>query len=95
MAKNKTFKIHTLDVWGNESDGFDVNDIYPASDEITFNDFDDKKDYELIQQLIGAEVLRGDPIIDRNAYSVDDTNGDIIWIHVAETDKPVLVLRAA
>ena len=95
MTKNKTFKIHTLDVWGNESDGFDVNDIYPANDEITFNDFDNKKDYELIQQLIGAEILRGDPIIDRNAYSVDDTNEDIIWIHVAETDKPVLVLRAA
>lgn len=51
MAKNRTYRVHGLDVWGNEADGFEVNDVLPAFDTITFNEFDKKTDDQLIEQL--------------------------------------------
>lgn len=43
------YTIHNLDVWGNNTDGYEVNDVYPSSGEIEATV--ETTDHELIKAL--------------------------------------------
>ncbi len=44
-----TYKLYTYDLWGNDEDGYDINDYYTHSD--TFVITDDMTDKEVIALL--------------------------------------------
>jgi uncharacterized Zn ribbon protein len=45
----KTYRLYTYDVWGNEKDGYEVNDVFKSSE---LYSFDEKLSYEnLIKEL--------------------------------------------
>ena len=94
MTKNRTYRVHGLDVWENETDGFEVNDVLPAFDTITFNDFDRKTDDQLIEQLLAAGILNGHPILDQNCFTVQESgDNNLFWINLTDNGRPVIELR--
>lgn len=85
-----TYKLYSYDVWGNEEDGFEVNDIYPTGMEIELEDEEDN-DEEMLRALIEVDFLKytcrsGDIIFEN-----DDE--ECITFSDAETYQPIGELR--
>lgn len=80
----QTWSVYTLDVWGNESDGYDVNDRSNVGKVEIDTDADDKA---IIKTLVDAGYLRP-----RFRFAVD---GDDCFISIdhAATGRPVLQLQ--
>lgn len=79
----KTWRICTLDVWGNETDGYGINDYFTYVAECPESDLEDKTAF-LIEHLIG----------DPNQYTWrDDCNGFIEVAH-KDTGKPIFHITA-
>lgn len=81
----KRWIVYTLDVWGNEEDGFDVNDRCRVG---TIETSDDAPHAEVWCALIEADIAKG-PI------SRAEFGGDDDWISVddQETGRPVFQLE--
>ncbi len=87
------FAVHALDVWGNEEDGYEVNDTYPACavieipDNITpINEGDTEADF-IADLLVKAGIIfEGTPT---GYYSMDACSDDCaIYLNIATSGKP-------
>lgn len=80
------YQLCLLDVWGDEKDGFEVNDISKTQ---TFIDIPDAStDDEIMAILEKNEIIR--PV----GLSVNDTWCPDIFIDDAKTGKPIIRLDA-
>ena len=78
--------VRTYDVWGNEDDGFYVNDIYRIGEVELDND---PSDADVIFSLKGAGILNGFATVRDYEFDGDDT---VIYLNVASNSRPVLEL---
>lgn len=81
------WKVYSLDVWGNEEDGFEVNDRCNAG---TIETSDDPPDAEVWCALIEAHIAHNAPI-SRAAFDASDNT--FISIDDSETGRPVFQLE--
>lgn len=81
-----TWRVFTLDVWGNEEDGFEVNDRREAGQIETS---DEPTDNEVWSALLLADIAKG-PF--RQA-SFDGDAETTIFIEDRETGRPVFQLE--
>lgn len=71
------YKICTLDVWGNEKEGYEINDYFTIMDEVLIED--DESFNKCLSELLIGDVAR---------YDIrDEFNG---FIEVSYKDKPIL-----
>lgn len=92
--KNKTYRVHGLDVWGNDDDGYEINNVLPYFDTITFNDFERKTNHQIIEQLLAAGILNGNPVLDQNCFTLEESGADdLFWINLTDNGRPVIELR--
>jgi len=80
----RKWKVCSLDVWGNETTGYDVNDAFTIG---FCNEGDQADGEDLVESVIG-EYLKG--TIDN--YSVSDNGDSFIEISLKSTGEPVLHL---
>lgn len=79
--------INYFDVWGNEEDGYEVNNQCIEVEDVVIAD--DATDQDIIDYLFNNEYLRDDDV---SLYEIED-NGDFIEICVKETMMPLYSLR--
>lgn len=79
--------INYFDVWGNEEDGYEVNNQCIEVEDVVIAD--DATDQDIIDYLFNNEYLRDDDV---SLYEIED-NGDFIEIYVKETMMPLYSLR--
>ena len=79
--------INYFDVWGNEDDGYEVNNQCIEVEDVVIAD--DATDQDIIDYLFQNEYLTDDDI---SLYEVED-NGDFIEIYVKKTMMPLYSLR--
>lgn len=76
------YQAFTLDVWGNQTDGYEINDFYKYQI-IDGSDLDNFKDF-------CAEHLLGNP----DQYEIDSCSTESFFeIRCIETGEPVLHLQ--
>jgi hypothetical protein len=82
-------EIRGLDVWGNEDDGYEVNDVYGVQGSITVDDAATEQD--IVAALIAEDVIYP------GEYEIEDFYGDSFHGNLtdADTGRPILELRAA
>jgi hypothetical protein len=85
----KTYRLYLLDVWGNENDGYDVNDKFKTDFKVTVgNDFCDA---ELIESL---KNIYFDPSIDPFDKDIEVNDiGDDSVLYIDYKGKPQIELR--
>ncbi len=79
--------INYFDVWGNEEDGYEVNNQSVEADDVVITD--DATDQDIINFLFQHEYVTDDDI---SLYEIEN-NGDFIEIYVKETMMPLYSLR--
>lgn len=79
--------INYFDVWGNEVDGYEVNNQCVEAEDIVIAD--DATDADIINYLQLAGYLNTN---ETSLFNVED-NGDFIEIFVKETGMPLYGLR--
>lgn len=79
--------INYFDVWGNEVDGWSVNDACSEADGITITD--DATEQDIIDYLYNIEFFKTN---DLEKFDVE-YYGDFIEISEKETQKPLCSLR--
>lgn len=86
---NKYILIDYFDVWGDEIDGWEVNDSCTIADNITISD--EATDKEIIDYLV--DVLHWISPEYRDMVYLDDCYGEMIEIYYKTTDMPLGSLR--
>ncbi len=81
-----TYMVHALDVWGNDEDGYQVNDVYPSQG--TLEIADNLPAAKVIDALADAQYI--DVIVDMDLVRVDDQESAI---YIDYMGKPVFELR--
>lgn len=79
--------INYFDVWGNEEDGWEVNNQCVEADDVVIAD--DATDQDIIDYLFQHEYVTDDDI---SLYELE-SNGDFIEIYVKETMMPLYSFR--
>lgn len=82
------WKVFDLDVWGNQEDGYDINDFHEIC-EVTFTDEELDLDDRIIQKLVDLEILTEAAF---ELTYIDSDYGDMI-IRNIETDEPIYLLQ--
>ena len=95
----QTATIISLDVWGNEDEGFEINDSFKTSHTITFDDTasepntgyaeQEKTDLNILQELLDNGFLNGWC----SDYSVEWETETDIAITLSSNNKPILNLE--
>ena len=80
--------INYFDVWGNEEDGYEVNNQCIEVEDVVIAD--DATDQDIIDYLFNNEYLRDDDV---SLYEIEYGCGDFIEIYVKETMMPLYSLR--
>jgi hypothetical protein len=86
-----TFKVYTLDVWGNARDGYEVNDRSYTGSKVT-----------LAESGTAGDILRAlkdEGLVKKTArvaqMDIDDSNWPYaVYVNAAKTSKPVFELEA-
>ena len=84
MVILKTWTICSLDVWGNEKEGFDLNAAYKTSDTVELSE--DVTGEEILKELIKQDILR--PRFKRHV----EIHENMIEIFHTPTGRPLLQL---
>ena len=90
-AKTSTWKLYSHDLWGNEKDGYEINDYYFQSDVELPGDKIDWPDEDDI-----IEVLKSDGWIKKGIHkkSIEvEMHEDDIYITDLRTHRPEYTLR--
>lgn len=87
--KTQQFEIITLDVWGNEEEGFEVNDLHRTGDFITITE--EATDADIIVALVVAGYVNEKYI---SAVQLDWLDDGFIEVNSNATGKPVYQLIA-
>lgn len=87
------FKVYSLDVWGNDKDGYTVNDCYDTGITLNFDDISEWGDFdrEVVKHLKRAGMVKK-----RSRYNRFDIDGDIdytIYVNDAKNYEPLYDLR--
>ena len=82
------WKIFDLDVWGNQEDGYDINDFVEVA-QVTFTDKELELDANIINKLVDMELLKPEAV--DKVYV--DSDYACIMIYEEETDKPLYCLE--
>ena len=83
---NTTYKVCTLDVWGNSEDGFDVNDQFAAgSIELSA----EMSDSEILQKLADEGFLTANAV---DCGEIDSSDDLFMTVQDKEDGRPVLDL---
>jgi hypothetical protein len=85
------FNVHTLDVWGNGIDGFEVNDVYPSSGSIELSA--EAGGPEIFKALMDGGWLEPQRTLEEVEFDLD--NGGPLYVNAAADGKPVFELRLA
>lgn len=80
----KKYRIITLDVWGNEADGFEVNDLRDTGEVIEISKYD--SDSDILDKL---EVVGTFPV-GKFVVQHDFEEIEIFW---RENERPEILLR--
>ncbi|MCI0556861.1 MAG: hypothetical protein MN733_00060 [Nitrososphaera sp.] len=84
---SKTFEVIDYDVWGNEDDGYFVNDYFPTGSQVTLSDRQIAND-SLLAKVLAKKVTC------RKASDLEiDGDDEIIYVNEAATGKPLFELR--
>lgn len=84
------YRVYTYDVWGNEKDGWDVNDVYQTSDYVDIPD--SPTDAQIITALKKEGLIK--PRIHTKSIGIDGEPGYSLYITDARNGKPEYELRA-
>ncbi len=91
IPESVVYEVHPLDVWGNERDGYEMNDVWPSRGQIEVPE--DASHDDIVR------ALKREGFIDRNIHmrsvGIDGEVGYELYIHEARTHKPVYELRVA
>ncbi len=87
MANNTFTLVNYFDVWGNEEDGYEVNNACVEAEDVVITD--ETTDEDIIDYLFQNEYITDD---DYSLYEIE-SNGDFIEIFVRETGMPLYSLR--
>lgn len=83
------YTVHSLDVWGNARDGFDVNDVYPSHATIELPD-EIVPDAQIIKALKDIGDIR--PRIRASSIEIEGEQG--YSLYVSYRNRPEYELRA-
>ncbi|MCI0556974.1 MAG: hypothetical protein MN733_00645 [Nitrososphaera sp.] len=87
MSKSKTFDVIDYDVWGNEDDGYFVNDYFPTGSQVTLSERQLSNDNLLVKALAKKITFH-------KASNLEiDGDDEIIYVNAASTGKPLFELR--
>lgn len=87
-----TFTVWTLDVWGNENDGYEVNDRCKVGT-VDIPDFDNATDHAVLVALVEAGYLKpgseahGSFDGSDGLYYVEDKNTACPWLQLETIDE--------
>ena len=90
-------RVVSLDIWGNEKEGYEINDSFRTKKIIEFEDEGDtweetaKTEQNILKALIENDILVGTP----EHYSIDWETENDIAISEKQTGKPVINLENA
>jgi len=84
-----TWVILSYDVWGNEEDGFEINDTFSVGS-LELEDDEQYDDSVLVEKLIEAELLAEDARPEDFAFDGDEFH---VFIADADTGRPIFGLR--
>jgi hypothetical protein len=68
-----TWRLYTYDVWGNEEDGFEVNDVFRTDTAVDVESEEDEKNTESAILSETRELYTCNPEIDNRAYYGEKT----------------------
>lgn len=80
------YEIVDLEIWGNEDDGYEVNDAFHTLEYIEIEDIDDDK--EILNAV--SHYLK-DPI--KNCYIDNMSSEETIYINAYKNDMPLIELQ--
>lgn len=80
--------INYFDVWGNEEDGWEVNDACSEFDDLNIDD--DATDQDIIDYLYNIEFFKTNDI---EKFRIEGIGDGWIEIYQAEDDKPLCRLQ--
>lgn len=80
------YEIVDLEIWGNEEDGYTVNDAFHTLEYIEIEDIDDDK--EILNAV--SHYLK-DPI--KNCYIDNMSSEETIYINAYKNDMPLIELQ--
>lgn len=86
MAK---YDVHFLDVWGNEEEGYDVNDVYPRCGQVEIGD--DYTDAQILAALVAEDLVKATAQADK--LDIDGESGYTLYL--SYDGSPEMELRAA
>lgn len=80
-------QVHGLDVWGNETDGYEINDVYGVQAVIEVPDNADNA--EILKALVNQDVLYP------GEYEFDEFGDTKVYGNVRDpkTNRPIVELR--
>lgn len=84
----QTYRLYTYDVWGNDNDGYEVNDVYRQSDTVEI-DFRDWTDEQILAALKDAGIWDGVHTLGICMHS----DSECIYIEDPKNGKPIAELR--
>ena len=89
MQRSIKIQCHGLDVWGNEADGFEINDVLGCHGSITVDA--DASDEAIIQALIDADIIYP------GKYEIDEFGDEDFFGNLVdpENSRPILQLSQA
>jgi len=83
-----TLTVASLDVWGNEEDGFDINNAFYTDYTIEVDEYD--SNHLIINKLISAEYLHDD--VSGDDYIIEGEAEYGLYVFYADTHEPAFHL---
>ncbi len=92
--KTETWRLYTYDLWGNDQDGYEVNDIYQQEQfEVEFTGQEEDEVKRVIQAGIDQDILSDPTMFSWQVDpQVDNTDG-IIYLVGTDNQQPMGELR--
>ena len=92
MKFRMEYKVLGYDVWGNEVEGFEVNDLYPTPFSISVTE--NMKDETIINKLIEVGYLDEQTIIKLNMeFCIEGEHGYYLYVYREHDRYPMCELR--
>ena len=86
MSGSVLLRVHQLDVWGNKKEGYEVNDVYPATGDVRIEP--NMRDAQLVSLLQNEKYLTKGV-----KYYLEGEMGYSLYVTRSSDNKPVLELR--
>jgi hypothetical protein len=84
------YELIIYDVWGNKTDGYEVNNAFTTGDHIEINDSD--SDEDIIRGLKRMGLIKANCRF--SSFEIDGENGYSLYVNYSPDSYPVCELRA-